>query len=315
VYAFPSFTFLAFAQCVATAVVIYIMKLAGVVSFPDFDRSVLGKLFPLPIFFMLNVLSGLGGTKRINVAMFTVLRRFNIPITLLLNRILLSRGSNGAVKFSIFLMVLGALVAAGYDLTFDWIGVAFVLANDLFTSLVGVLMEKKMDAKELNSWGLMFYNSVFAIPVMYLYIYLREDELDKVTSFDDWSNLSFLLCFILAGIMGVVLQYSTYLCTQINSALTTSVVGCLKNVLTAYFSIMGLGGDYVFSWMNFIGINISIIGSLVYAHQEYINRNAGKAGAKAPPPVVPPVAPSEYEARINVSPLWEQGARDRPSRT
>ena len=32
----------------------------------------------------------------------------------------------------------------------------YVLANDVFTSLVGVLMEKKMDAKELNSWGLMY---------------------------------------------------------------------------------------------------------------------------------------------------------------
>ena len=67
VYSFPSFTYLAFAQCVATVVVIRVMKAAGVVQFPDFDRSVIRKLFPLPIFFMLNVLSGLGGTKRINV--------------------------------------------------------------------------------------------------------------------------------------------------------------------------------------------------------------------------------------------------------
>ncbi len=45
--------------------------------------------------------------------------------------------------------------------------------------------------------------------------------------------------------------------------------------LPRYFAILGLGGDYVFSWMNFLGINLSIIGSLVYAHQEYVNRWVG----------------------------------------
>ena len=51
----------------------------------------------------------------------------------------------------------------------------------------------------------------------------------------------------------------------------TSILLCLPR----YFAILGLGGDYVFSWMNFLGINLSIIGSLVYAHQEYVNRWVG----------------------------------------
>lgn len=48
-------------------------------------------------------------------------------------------------------MVLGAVIAAAFDLTFDLVGVMYVLANDVLTSLVGVLMEKKMDAKDFNS--------------------------------------------------------------------------------------------------------------------------------------------------------------------
>jgi drug/metabolite transporter (DMT)-like permease len=85
-------------------------------------------------------------------------------------------GSNGMTKFSIALMVLGAIVAAGTDLAFDWIGVMFVLANDVLTSLQGVVMEKKMDAKDLNSWGLMYYNSLVAIPIMLAYMQLTGDE-------------------------------------------------------------------------------------------------------------------------------------------
>ena len=41
------------------------------------------------------------------------------------------------------------------------------------------------------------------------------EQLDKVHQFEDWSNTGFLICFVLAGVMGVVLQYSTYLCTQV----------------------------------------------------------------------------------------------------
>ena len=56
-------------------VTIWCMKTAGLINFPDFDRGVVRKLFPLPIFFILNLLSGLGGTKRINVRARTSLFR------------------------------------------------------------------------------------------------------------------------------------------------------------------------------------------------------------------------------------------------
>lgn len=64
---------------------------------------------------------------------------------------------------------------------------------------------------------------------------------------------------------GSVLQYSIFLCTRLNSALTTSVVGCVKNLLPTVVGMMGLGGDYEFEVLNCIGLTVSMGGSFLYS--------------------------------------------------
>lgn len=47
--------------------------------------------------------------------------------------------------------------------------------------------------------------------------------------------------------------------------------------------MMGVGGGFVFSWPNAIGIQISIVGSLVYAYVELKNKASKQALAVATP--------------------------------
>ncbi|XP_074641024.1 UDP-sugar transporter UST74c-like isoform X2 [Tubulanus polymorphus] len=230
-YKFPSFQFLALGQLITTIVVLFIAKRLKMIHFPDCSKETIVQIFPLPLIYLANMVFGLAGTQKLSLPMFTVLRRFTILLTMIFEQILIGKVASLTIKLTVASMIIGALIAASDDLAFDLKGYVFILLNDLCTALNGVYTKKKLDT--------------------------------KVLAFESWSNPMFTVQFLMSCGMGFVLMYSIVLCTLYNSALTTTIVGVLKNLLVTYIG-MFIGGDYVFSMVNFIGLNISALGSVVY---------------------------------------------------
>jgi len=220
-------------------------------------------------------MTGLGGTKTLSLPMFTALRRFSILMTMLLELYVLGVRPSVPVQISVYTMIGGAIIASSNDLSFNVEGYTLVTMNNVFTAANGVYIKKKLESKEFGKYGLMYYNAFFMLLPALIFAYVG-GEIEKSLAYEGWSNPTFLVNFFVSCIMGFVLNASVVLCTQHNSALTTTIIGCLKNISVTYLG-MFIGGDYVFQWINFVGINISVFGSLLYTYVTFRRPNNSKS--------------------------------------
>jgi len=268
---FPAPTVLGIGQMVSAIIILYILRGFRIVSFPRFSRDIPRKLFPLPLLYLANMLTGLKSTKSLSLPMFTVLRRFSILLTMLMEFLILKAEPARMVISSVLIMIFGAIVAASNDLAFDFTAYALILSNDLFTALYGVYTKKRLSS-DLGKYGLLYYNSLFSLPIMVAFSHYN-GELELAYNFAGWSSMSFYLQYLSSCVVGFVLMYSVMMCTHYNSPLTTTVTGCMKNLFVTYAGMVLPGGDYVYSAVNFIGINISVAGSLIYSYVAFKTKN------------------------------------------
>jgi len=265
---FPSANVLALSQISSTVIILFVLKLFRVISYPDAKVDVLKKIFPLPMFYLGNLCFGLLGTQGLSLPMQTALRRFSILLTMVLEMVILKKRQESKIIICVLVMVFGSCVAASHDLAFSLIGYAFVMANNVCTASQGVYVKKKLQNNDLGKLGLLFYNSLICYPVL-LMIVSQNGDMVKVRQFQGWGNMIFTFEFLTSCVMGLVLNFSIFLCTQYNSALVTTVIGCLKNILITYLGILFPTEDYIFSWINFGGLTISIIGSIFFSYYTF----------------------------------------------
>ena len=230
-FKFPFYQVLATVQFAATTVILMVLVYFRKIEVTRLSKEVFWEVVPISGMFLANVISGLGGTGSLNlrkivvyvhkyyhfnlyvcVAMFTAIRRTSILLTLLGERFVLGKYATNTETISIVIMIGGALVAAYHDLTFDLYGYVLVTINNIFTAMSGIYLKKASHGGVCNKMGVLFYNSLFSLVFMCLYLcsehlYFQysagapgRSTLDRTLAYTHWDRSDFLVTFFLGKI-------------------------------------------------------------------------------------------------------------------
>jgi len=271
---------MALSHMVVGLLLLHLLKSLKMINYSAFDPVLARKALPVSLCFIANVVLGMVALRGTNIPMFATLRRLTVMMVVLCEVLVLRKKQTGLTVLSVLVMVLGSFIGGWGDLQFDLFGYCMVLLNNLVTALNLVFIKKTLSDTKLaaDTFGVLYYNSLISIPFL-LALSALSGELSALSVYPHWHNPSFQVSFLISALMSFLMNYSTYWCTEVNSALTTSVTGQVKNVLSSFAALSMFGMKA--TPMLVTGLTVGLIGSIMYAYAVHCQDKAKRAAAAA----------------------------------
>lgn len=259
-------------QQLATTMLIHCGRVMGYTKAKGVNVETAKKLILVSLFYNANVAFALASLKGVNIPMYIAIKRLT-PLAVLIAGFFSGKGRPSTqVILSVVLTAAGVMIAALGDFSFDLVGYSMAFTSVFFQTMYLVLVEKSGAEDGLSSVEIMFYNSFLSLPFLVFLIIATGEFPDSLSLlFAKSSSLSFLVIVLLSLVMGIVLNYTMFLCTIVNSALTTTIVGVLKGVGSTTLGFFLLGGVEVHA-LNVTGLIINTAGGVWYSYAKYQQR-------------------------------------------
>ncbi|KAG6557127.1 hypothetical protein Mapa_001054 [Marchantia paleacea] len=257
-------------QMAATVAIIYLGKFLTLLSIQPLNLVSVKTLLPVVFFYNANVAFALAGLQALNIPVFNALKRLT-PVLIVAAKYFIGDAiPSRHVLFSIFLIVAGCIIASLGDLSFDLIGYSMALISCVLQTTYLIFVEKSGSEKGYSSHELLLYNAALSLPVLLVIILASGEASDALSAYNAHmaSDTTFVLLLIFSLFMGSLLNYTLFLCTLWNSALTTTVVGAMKALFSSILGFFLLGGVEV-TLLNVTGIAMNTLGGMWYAYAKY----------------------------------------------
>uniref|UniRef100_A0A7N0ZVP0 Sugar phosphate transporter domain-containing protein n=1 Tax=Kalanchoe fedtschenkoi TaxID=63787 RepID=A0A7N0ZVP0_KALFE len=276
-YNFPSANVITLLQLLCSCLLLYAMKYWRIISFTAgktqsvttesmglVPLKTLIRTLPLALAYLLYMVVSMESVRGVNVPMYTTLRRTTVAFTMAVEYLLTGQKHSRRIITSVAVIILGAYVAGVRDLTFDLYSYGIVFLANICTAIYLALIARIGKSSGLNSFGLMWCNGIICAPILLLSSILRRD-FQVILNFPHLYAPGFQVVMLLSCVMAFLLNYTVFLNTTLNSALTQTVLGNLKDLFTVVLGWLLFGG-LPFDLVNIAGQSLGFFGSFLYAY-------------------------------------------------
>ncbi|XP_060172047.1 UDP-N-acetylglucosamine transporter UGNT1-like isoform X1 [Lycium barbarum] len=276
-YEFPCANVITLFQMLSSSLILYALRRWKVIFFTVQDSNIVVKhttnlvpfktvlhCTPVALSYLLYMLVSMESIRGISVPMYTTLRRTSVVFTMMAEYFLARKKYSSHVVACVGIIMLGAFVAGARDLSFDYYSYTIVFVSNITTAIYLACICSIGESSGLNSFGLMWCNGIICTPILLLWTAYRGD-LEATRNFPYLYTPGFQAVIFLSCALAFLLNYSVFLNTTINSALTQTVCGNLKDLFTVGFGWI-VFRELPFDLLNIVGQFLSFLGSCLYAY-------------------------------------------------
>jgi len=246
------------------------LRALGVVHFADYSCSLARELALPSLMYSFNVGLSLNALEHLSIAVYQVIKRLTPLATVVLARIVVGKKESVWVHLSVLAIFVGTVVTGLGDLRFHLLSYACGIGSVVSQCLYLLHIQRSgikhsvltmMYGNSFNCLGLLLVQEVFSGAIASAAAH------PEIATLNLWLHLGLVLT------LGVVLNFALFLCTTQASALTTTVVGCLKAIFSTLLGFFTFGGQPV-TFLLLLGTFVNTAGALSYMWIRYCEKLA-----------------------------------------
>lgn len=240
------------------------------------------------LLFSSNIVVGNSALKYVPVSLVQVVRSVIPGLTLVLSMLVLGKSYSSNYYWTILLIILGVALASIGELEFHFVGFLLTVLVCFLSSLKSVVSQKFLVGKlQFHPFELLQRMSwLSALQMLIMSLIMEKDAISEWwrANYTDAAvgqgldSTQFALLLLANGAMAFLLNYANFMTTKKTSALTVTVAGNVKHILTILLSVMMFKNPI--SLLNGVGTLVTLVGAVVYSFLEYNEKARTKVPGK-----------------------------------